>query len=105
MVADGADAALGVQHLLIALSVDASVLPFALLGVMRMAKVFGVKVVIATIDYANARRLLAVSVLSVAVAQETLVMRFAQPLGFNWLSAAFFGAFRRLVHSTRAHFT
>jgi hypothetical protein len=77
LVADGADAALGVQHLLVALSVNASVLPFALLGVMRMAKIFGVKVVIAITYHADASRALAVSVLSVAVAQETLVVRLA----------------------------
>ena len=104
-MADGADAVLFAQHLLVALCVDARSFPFALLGVMRMAKVFGVKVVIATVYYANARRLLAVGVSGVAVAQETLVMRFAQPLGFNWLNAAFFNTLRRLVHNTRAYFT
>jgi hypothetical protein len=77
LVADGADTALGVQHLLVALSVDASVHPFALLGVMRMAKVFGVKVIVAITYHADTRRLFAVSVFGVAVTQEALVVGLA----------------------------
>jgi hypothetical protein len=37
LMADGADTLLGVQHLLVASGIDASVLPFALLDVVRMA--------------------------------------------------------------------
>jgi hypothetical protein len=77
LMADGADAALGVQHVLIARGINAGVLPFALLGVMRMAKVFGVKVIVATIYHANARRLFAVSVFGVTVTQEALVVGLA----------------------------
>lgn len=95
-MADGADAALGVQHILVALSVDASVLPFALLDIVSVTEVFCVKVVIATIDYANARRLLAVSVHRMTVPQEALVVHLAQALSLHWLSAAFFSAFRKL---------
>jgi hypothetical protein len=32
-------------------------------------------------------------------------VHLAQPLGFNWLSAASLDTLRRLVHSTRAYFT
>jgi hypothetical protein len=96
LMADCADAALGVQHVLIASGINAGRLPFALLRIMRMAKVFGVKVIVATIYRANARRLFAVGVSGVAVAQETLVVHLAQALSLHWLSAAFLGAFRKL---------
>ena len=95
-MADGTDAVLFAQHLLVASGIDASVLPFPLLDIVSVTEVFCVKAVIATIDYANARRLLAVSVHRMTVPQEALVVHLAQALSLHWLSAAFFGAFRKL---------
>ena len=95
-MADGADAVLFAQHLLVAGGIDASVLPFPLLDIVSVTEVFCVKVVIATVDYANARRLLAVSVHRMAIPQEALVVHLAQALGLYRICAAFFGAFRKL---------
>ena len=96
MLADSADAVLFVQHLLIAGSVNASSAPFTLLGIMSMAEIFGVQVIIAAVDHADARRLFAVSVFGVAMTQQTLVVGLAQALSFYRLSTTFLNALRWL---------
>lgn len=95
LTTDSADAILFTQHILIAVSIDASVFPFALLGIMRMAKVFGVQMVIASIQHANPSGTFAVSVLGVAVAQKALVVHLAQTPSLYRIYAPILNALRR----------
>jgi hypothetical protein len=70
---------------------------------MRMAKVFGVQDVVAAIDQALLRRLLAVAIPSVAVAQQPLVVHLAQPFGLHRFGAAILNALGRLFADAAAN--
>ena len=80
------------QHLLVSRRVDTRRAPLALLEVMRVAKAFGVCVVIARVNGARIGGCLAVTVHGVPVSQQPLVVHLAQALGLYRLSAAVLGA-------------
>ena len=84
------------QHLLVAGSIDASMLPFALLDIVSMAETLSVCVVVARFNCAGLCGRCAVAVHGVAMPQEALVVHLAQAFGLDRLSAIILGAFRKL---------